>query len=103
MPSLNFFAAVNKTLAISLVSLNLTQKQYTTITTTTTTINPTERRKYQDVQVELLQQQIKFHPDQLKSAQENEAKRFCFVLTLWPPAKVKVRKSAENGRSQWCP
>ena len=33
---------------------------------------------------------IKFHPDQMKSVGENEAKSLYFALTLWPPGKVKV-------------
>ena len=57
------FDAVSKTAVISLVSLALTQKSY------------------QDVQNELLQNHNKFHPDQLKSVRENEAKRFSFALT----------------------
>ena len=36
---------------------------------------------------------IKFHPDQLKSVWENDTKRFCFVLTVWPPTKVRVNDS----------
>ena len=39
----------------------------------------------------LCTQYIKFHPDQLKSVWENEAMRFCFVLTLWP----------RQGQGQW--
>ena len=48
---------------------------------------------YQDVSHGLLQHHIKFHPDQLKSVQENEANGFCFALTLWPPAKADVTES----------
>ena len=51
------------------------------------------QKLYQDVQLELLQHQIKFHPDQLKRIDKNLAKRFCFVLILWPSAKVKVSES----------
>ena len=51
------------------------------------------------MQLELLQQHIKFHPDQLKNVRENEAKRFCFSLTLWLSAKVKVSENCINGRS----
>ena len=29
----------------------------------------------------------------MKSVQESEANSFCFVLTLWPPDKAKVRES----------
>ena len=32
---------------------------------------------------------MKLHHGNLKSVWENEAKRFRFMLTLWPPAKVK--------------
>ena len=31
---------------------------------------------YQDVQLELLQNHVIFHPDQLRNVQENEANRF---------------------------
>ena len=58
------FDAVSKTALISLVLINLTQKQS------------------QDVHLELLHRHIKFPPDQMKSVQENEAQRFCFTLTL---------------------
>ena len=44
--------------------------------------------------LDLLQHQIKFHPDQLKSVGENKANRFYFALTLWLPATVKI---SENG------
>ena len=40
------------------------------------------KKSSQDVQLELLQHHIKSNPDQLKGVQENEAKRFCFALTL---------------------
>ena len=46
--------------------------------------------QYEDVQRELLQNHLKFHPDQLKSVQEIEANRLGFALTLWPLCKVKV-------------
>ena len=58
------FDAVSKTVVISLESINFTQTYY------------------QDVQLELVQHNIKFQPDQLKRAQENEANRLGFVLTL---------------------
>ena len=48
MQMLKFVDAVGKAVAISLVSVNLIQKQY------------------RDIQLELLQRHIKFHPDQLK-------------------------------------
>ena len=59
-----FFDKVSKTAVISLASLNLTKKLY------------------EDVQLELLPAQIKFHADQSKSVRENEVKRVCFVLAL---------------------
>ena len=37
---------------------------------------------------------MKFHPDQMKSVRENEANRFCFVLTMWPIDTVKVSESS---------
>ena len=46
----------------------------------------------QDVQYERLQRHIKFNPDQLKSVQENEANRFCLLLTLWPWATSRALK-----------
>ena len=55
--------------------------------------NKSYSEQSQDVQLELLHHHIKFHPDQMKSVRENEAKRFCFALTLWPSGKVKVSKS----------
>ena len=70
---LNFvFDAVSKTAVISLVSFNFTIKQY------------------HNVQLELLQQHIKLHPDQFKSMRENKATRNSFPLILWPRDKVKV-------------
>ena len=78
-----FLDTVSKTAAISLNSLTLTQK-------------------YQYVQ---LQHNFKFHPDQLKTLQENEANRSCSALTLWAPAKLTVTQShrkQSNIRSQWC-
>ena len=49
--------------------------------------------RIQDVHLELLQRHINFHPDHLKSVGENEAKMFCFALTLCPPCKVKFNDS----------
>ena len=73
--SVTVFDAVIKIAVISFLSLNVTQKQY------------------RAVQLKLIQHHIKFHPDQLKRVRENEAKKFCFALNLWPPAKVKVSES----------
>ena len=36
---------------------------------------------YQNIQLELLQHHVKFHPNDLKSVQENEANRLCLC---WP-------------------
>ena len=72
MSKLMFFYVVSKTAIIPLASDNLTQNQN------------------QGVQLH----HITFHLDQLKSVQENVANRFCFLLTFWPPAKVKI---IENG------
>ena len=71
----SFFDAASKPAIIPLVSTNLTQKYS------------------QDNQLELLHQQIKFYPDQLKNVGENDADRFCFVPIMWPPGKVKVSES----------
>ena len=73
--NVNFLDTVNKT---ALVSINLSQKQS------------------QDVQLELLNNHIKFHLDQIKSVAESEANRFCFPLALWPPGKVKVDESGKK-------
>ena len=43
-------------------------------------------QKSKDLIAELLQQHIKFHPNQFKS--ENEPPKCCFPLTLWPSTKV---------------
>ena len=76
MPTLFFFLdTVSKTAVTFLVSLNLIQKQYW------------------DVELELLQRYIKFEPDPLKSVWEYKAKTFCFALTLWLPANIKVGES----------
>ena len=32
----------------------------------------------------------RFHPEHIKNVEENEANRFCFALTLRPPARIKV-------------
>ena len=69
-----FFYAVAIIEVTSLVSLNLVQKQY------------------HHVQLELLHHHIKFHLDQLKSVQENDAYRLCFVLILRHPSQ---------GQGQW--
>ena len=69
-----FFDKVCKTAIISLDPINFSQKS-------------------QDVQLKLLHHQIKFHPIQLKSMQEIEANKFCFLLILWPQAKIKVSES----------
>ena len=39
---------------------------------------------------------MKFHTDQLKGVKENEAKKFCFAQTFWPPGKVKVNENGIN-------
>ena len=74
MPMFKFFDAVSKTAVIFLISLNLTQKQY------------------QDVQLELLQHHISFHPNQLKSVQENEAKSLalCDSCIKWQNSMVLI-------------
>ena len=61
-----FFDAVSKTAVIPIVSKNSTHKQS------------------QDVLLELTHHHITFHPDQMRSVQENEENVFCFVLTLTP-------------------
>ena len=53
-----FFNEVNKTAAISLISINLIQ------------MYP------QDVQLELLHHNVKLHPDQMKNVQGNETNSF---------------------------
>ena len=45
------------------------------------------------IHFDLLHHQIKFHPKQMKSVEENDANRFCFALALRPPGKVKVSES----------
>ena len=72
-----FFCFICKTVDISPDSINLTQNWY------------------QAFHLELLQDHINFCPVELhkkKSVWENEASRFCFVLTIWPKAKVKITK-----------
>ena len=71
--NIKVFDTVSKTALISFCSLNLTKK-----------------KQCQDVQLKLPQHYIKFHPDQLKSMQENEATKFNFALPLWPQAKIKI-------------
>ena len=51
-------------------------------------------KHYQGVQLELLPLYTNFHADQLKIVQENEANRFCILLTLWPLVKVELLKVA---------
>ena len=46
-----------------------------------------------DIQLELLEHNIKFHPDQLRRVWEINPKGFCFPLTMWPSSKVKAIKS----------
>ena len=82
-PTLKLFVTVSKTAVISLVSIHLTQKQFP------------------HVQLILLQHHMTFHNAWLKGVWENEGIMFCFVLTLWPSAKLKV--SDNNGRSQTMP
>ena len=53
MSTLNVFTQSVKQQFVSLVLLNFTQKYY------------------QDIQLKLLQQDIQFHPDHLKSVREN--------------------------------
>ena len=43
--------------------------------------------------LELLQHHLIFDPEELKSRQENDTKRFRFMQTLWPLDKVKVSES----------
>ena len=64
MPILTFVYAVREIVVTSLVSLRLTQKSYL------------------DVQLELFLRHVQFHLGQLKSVGENEAKKFCFAMTL---------------------
>ena len=49
---------------------------------------------HEDVQLELRYHHIKFHRDQMESVQESETNRFCLVLIMWPPGKVKVSESS---------
>ena len=53
----------------------------TTIIIITTIIN-SNSKVLLEVQPEVLQRCITFHPDQLKSVQENETKRFYFPFLL---------------------
>ena len=76
---LKLFDVVSQTTVTPLISLNLTQKYH------------------RDLQPELHQHRIKFHPDQLKGVQKNEAKMLSFALTLWPQCKVRrARKWSQN-------
>ena len=73
-----FFDAVSKATIIPLVSRNPNQKES------------------QDVQLELLQQYIQFHLDQMEKVREIAANiAFCFAPTLWFQGKVKLVKACE--------
>ena len=43
-----------------------------------------------NVEFKLFQHHLKFVPVQKGNVWENEGSRFCFVPTLWPPARVNV-------------
>ena len=58
--------------------------------------NLNQKKKFQDNWPDLLHHNSKFHSDQFKSVWANEPIKFCFVLALWPPAKVKVTESDIN-------
>ena len=45
------------------------------------------------MQLKMFQDKIKFHPDQLKHVQENEANKFCFTL-IW-------LVTCNHGQSHW--
>ena len=64
----------------------------TTVTRDCVTFTP----KVSPVQFELLQDQVKFHPNQFKNVWENEASRFCFPLTLWTSVKDKANESGDQ-------
>ena len=51
----------------------------------------------------LLAHHIKFHPDDLKSVQENEVNSYCSVLTFWLPVKVKVTESGIKWQTSMVP
>ena len=55
--------------------------------------------------MELLQVQryIIFFSDQLKSRKDTEPNRFCFLLTLWPSAKVETTDSGIKWQRSWVP
>ena len=80
---LKFWDVVSKIAVVSLDSINLTTKQYL------------------DVQIERLHPHITFHPGELKSVQENEAKIFHFPPTLQPPPPLPhlsaMIKAIESG------
>ena len=85
MSTIKFLDTVSKPAAIFPVSLSLGQKVC------------------QDLWLELLQYRIKFHPAQFKSVSENEANRFCFSLTLWPPSKINVSESSIKWQKSMVP
>ena len=76
MAKSNLFYAVSKIAVSSLLSLNKSQTKLVSGYKTLNCFNTS-----------------KFHPDQLKNVWKNDAKRFRFVLTLWPQGKVKVIES----------
>ena len=53
--------------------------------------------------LKLLHHVTRSHPIQLKSVPENEAKRFCFALTLLPSIKVKVTRSGKRWKKSTVP
>ena len=55
-----------------------------------------------DVQFEQLHHQT-FHPIQLKGVRGIITHRFCFVLNLWPQAKVKVTESGKRWQRPMVP
>ena len=73
-PVLKFVDTVCKTVVISLVSLHFTQK------------------KFQDVQLELLQDHIKFHPDKIKSVERIWSQEVLLSADLVTP---------RQGQGQW--
>ena len=83
IPPLKFLNTVNEAAVFSLFSLNVTQNS---IRIFNLNCSNTE-----------------FHADQLKTVQENEVKRFCFALTLWPQGQWKWYKMADvNGAYKQC-
>ena len=45
---------------------------------------------HDDVQLELLQDHVKFEPDQLTNVIENEANMVCILVSLWPETRLKT-------------